>query len=961
MIIFAQPFTVDRSVSKPLVDLTEPPLNWLNTHSLPFDSSIKTSNFVEAKPYYPSYISPPTYDDYTQSLTGLWDGSNGWNYPKNDINVSDLPVYKDHMDTAAHSPKVLNTCEEKSQMLGFEKHLGSCNIEGFDYKSFSGQNTEFMPVEYSRKSFVGSTSVFPESYSLASYEKGISPNDVTSVRKSSPGLVIGAPNTTAFNNVGISGLAHSIDFAANSNLSDGKVPVDSSKVSFNLEGDHHSFLELSPEKKEKLLSNISVTKDPFRTNSIRQVAHISSGGNDTLNCFENSFDSLDHYNHAVDSPCWKGVPVSHYSALEASGPVPPQLTKTIEACSGSNLIGPTNNAVKFCSQKPSEFPLYQGYGCLENDLAPSPERISVANMLIRELGSHDDVKEGYYQSSYGHGFQLSDDIEKSRKEYVLSKNSMYGLNFKPFHSTQQSVEEGKPTSERKCESGTGVEDVGMTTSDSSEGCSSHVPFHATEHVLSSPPAVEAAPFELTKMYGKQLAPKICVQTLISTMHNLSELLLSHCSNEACELKKQELSALKNVVNNLDKCILKNLGTVVPLQESLFPDITSQFLGGLPKLHEGVTLSRSQVTKEAAVTDLNRPDYQCGQEERKHFTPDKLDENFWDFASLRGDVDREKDDKVTQAIKKVLSENFFEEDRTQPQILLYKNLWLEAEAALCSVNYRARFNRMKIEMEKCKSLKAKDLSENTTVASDLSKDNAEVEKLSWSSFSPDTKTAEELKPEVYDSIRDVSAPAVLIVTKGDHPDDVMARFNILKRKVNSANYTSTKDAPKLSSSEVSHDLNEFDRMASAAKDDQTPDTSSWDLPVSSPNSLRDDVKASVMARFQILKNRVDNAVCTNIDGELQQAFNLGFAEVKKHGPAEDEVLDGNMEPVLQNNFSNYIEDKLTMKEFHLRIKDDPVIHVHRTDRLGNQLPGASYDSSSSDWEHVLKEELPAQNC
>ncbi|XP_031267182.1 uncharacterized protein LOC116125621 isoform X4 [Pistacia vera] len=895
----AQPFTVDRSVSKPLVDLTEPPLNWLNTHSLPFDSSIKTSNFVEAKPYYPSYISPPTYDDYTQSLTGLWDGSNGWNYPKNDINVSDLPVYKDHMDTAAHSPKVLNTCEEKSQMLGFEKHLGSCNIEGFDYKSFSGQNTEFMPVEYSRKSFVGSTSVFPESYSLASYEKGISPNDVTSVRKSSPGLVIGAPNTTAFNNVGISGLAHSIDFAANSNLSDGKVPVDSSKVSFNLEGDHHSFLELSPEKKEKLLSNISVTKDPFRTNSIRQVAHISSGGNDTLNCFENSFDSLDHYNHAVDSPCWKGVPVSHYSALEASGPVPPQLTKTIEACSGSNLIGPTNNAVKFCSQKPSEFPLYQGYGCLENDLAPSPERISVANMLIRELGSHDDVKEGYYQSSYGHGFQLSDDIEKSRKEYVLSKNSMYGLNFKPFHSTQQSVEEGKPTSERKCESGTGVEDVGMTTSDSSEGCSSHVPFHATEHVLSSPPAVEAAPFELTKMYGKQLAPKICVQTLISTMHNLSELLLSHCSNEACELKKQELSALKNVVNNLDKCILKNLGTVVPLQESLFPDITSQFLGGLPKLHE--------------------------------------------------------------AIKKVLSENFFEEDRTQPQILLYKNLWLEAEAALCSVNYRARFNRMKIEMEKCKSLKAKDLSENTTVASDLSKDNAEVEKLSWSSFSPDTKTAEELKPEVYDSIRDVSAPAVLIVTKGDHPDDVMARFNILKRKVNSANYTSTKDAPKLSSSEVSHDLNEFDRMASAAKDDQTPDTSSWDLPVSSPNSLRDDVKASVMARFQILKNRVDNAVCTNIDGELQQAFNLGFAEVKKHGPAEDEVLDGNMEPVLQNNFSNYIEDKLTMKEFHLRIKDDPVIHVHRTDRLGNQLPGASYDSSSSDWEHVLKEELPAQNC
>lgn len=93
----AQPFTVDRSVSKPLVDLSEPPLNWLNTHPLSFDSSIKTSNFVEAKPYYPSFISP-TYDDYTQSLTSLWDGSNAWNYPKNDINVSDFPVHNDHMD-----------------------------------------------------------------------------------------------------------------------------------------------------------------------------------------------------------------------------------------------------------------------------------------------------------------------------------------------------------------------------------------------------------------------------------------------------------------------------------------------------------------------------------------------------------------------------------------------------------------------------------------------------------------------------------------------------------------------------------------------------------------------------------------------------------------------------------------------------------------------------------------------
>lgn len=56
--------------------------------------------------------------------------------------------------------------------------------------------------------------------------------------------------------------------------------------------------------------------------------------------------------------------------------------------------------------------------------------------------------------------------------------------------------------------------------------------------------------------------------------------------------------------------------------------------------------------------------------------------------------------------KVLSENFDYEEETESQSLLYKNLWLEAEAELCSINYKARYNRMKIEMEKSESHKAK---------------------------------------------------------------------------------------------------------------------------------------------------------------------------------------------------------------------------------------------------------------
>ena len=68
------------------------------------------------------------------------------------------------------------------------------------------------------------------------------------------------------------------------------------------------------------------------------------------------------------------------------------------------------------------------------------------------------------------------------------------------------------------------------------------------------------------------------------------------------------------------------------------------------------------------------------------------ENTFIFSLLVGDL---------QAIKKVLIENFHEKEEAHPQVLLYKNLWLEAEAALCSINYMARFNNMKNEIEKCK--------------------------------------------------------------------------------------------------------------------------------------------------------------------------------------------------------------------------------------------------------------------
>ncbi|KAL5738850.1 hypothetical protein ACOSP7_031611 [Xanthoceras sorbifolium] len=1018
----APPFTVDRSVPKPLVDLTEPPLNWLNTHSLSFESvpssnpygysfsspsshmpslnnnsipvtstdsaflyggqTTPDSSFVEAKPYYPSYVSPTkfTCDDYTQSLSSLWDGSRGGEYGQKveigdsfcskEMNTMDSSIYEDY-NPVVHSSKAPNTCEEKSNsidIMGSEKHPGTSNREPLDYNSFPGQNPEFMPVEYPRKSVLESTSVFPDSYSIASstdqvryrnhqkpygasYEKfvkqqGANPNDNTSVMKSSPGLVIPtvgssteAPKTSSFYNVEIGSCADNIQFACSNNFpnmkdfhplqsSEGQSQFDSSKVSFHLKGDNRSFPESSLEKNVKLLGDVNVTEDPFRSKSGLQVPHISHGfnltldNNEAINRFEESSESFDHYNPAVDSPCWKGAPVSLYSPSETSGAITSQLRKKIEPSNSSTHMGPLRfpvNAdipVKLPSQKPSEYPMYQESGCLENNLAPSPKR-SVENLLSRKHGSEDDVNAGscHKKQSSGPGVQFSDYLDKPRKQYVLPNKSLHEFN-----------------------------DVGMNTSDALEGCSSHVPFHVTEHVLSSPST------ELNNLNGDNISPKMCVQTLISTVHNLSELLLFHCSNESCELKKQDIELLKNVVNNLDKCILKNFGRVSPPQESLLSQKTYQFHAELPGLHESVTVSRPQVTKAAGASDLNQPDYQCVQEERKHYGMfGKEDDRCSDVGSETCDADRVKEDKMAQAIKKVLSENFVEEE-TQPHILLYKNLWLEAEAALCSVMCRARFNRVKTEMERCKLQKAKDLSEHT----------AELEEVSHCTFSPDLNMGSKLAPEVKeDSTRDIPIPDSPIISTNNHPEDVLARFHILKRQAANANCKSTTDVEELSSFKVSPDLNKVDKMASEAKD--ALDISTWGS--SSSTGPADDAESSVMARFHLLKNRIDHFSCVNMEGQLLPQVVPGFAGDRKHLPtvrdtSGNEILDIDMEHVLHHASANHSKDKLTVQEFHQHVKDDPIIHPHRP---GNQVLAGCYDNSSSDWEHVLKEELPGQNC
>ncbi|KAF2299551.1 hypothetical protein GH714_032513 [Hevea brasiliensis] len=1049
----APPFTVDRSVPKPgsnpLVDLTEPAYavtfnpslqNWLGPHppnsrpdyfsitnpefdSVPssnayrfsssnahvpaFDASVSAStdtilygqgstSLLEAKPYYPSYVSPTicsdgplglshhsgydllttshvatsngsSHDDYTQNLSGLehvaqwgglWEGLADWQQSEQvQLDASFCPNEK-FINQGLYASDGMSKCEEAScsiDTVGGENHIESAGIGPLDYFA------KFEPTDYPATSSSASTLV-PENFPLrapslkavnswnhqmpysASHEKcfrkhDASLSDISKVKNSSPTVVIRPPDTSSFRNMNNSSDEDNKDFASN-NLSCVKEPhpfissecnvcFDASQVRFQLEQNDQVISEFSSAKKEELSSNRSFsveTSDHLSWEKYGiQVPHRSPDGfnlvidkNESINPIKNYSESFDHYNSAVDSPCWKGAPVSHFSESEVSDVVTSQKMKKLEACCGSNLQVHqifslnANDAAKISPEKFSESSVQHDGWAMESCLAASLKRPLVANLLHSE-GIDDAVKSGPHDTnpSSFHGVQISDD--------ALPNKAIDNSDHKSPYNDQKCCEEVKWTSEKNCA--------------------------PREHVLRSPPSADDAPAKLTKSHGGESTQKMYVRTLIDTIMNLSELLVFHFSNDTCEMKEDDYEALKDVINNLDLCVLKNV--------------------------ERMTSTRlwykyecSQVSRIDPPNSQGSVKYQRVQEEEHNIVSEKNDEKLSTFVYARTGAqvsridppnsqgpaktaaDILKDENMTQAIKKALSENFHGKEESDPQVILYKNLWLEAEASLCTASCMARFNQMK---------------KNTVVMEKPSGSKVSSDLFTYKMLASDSKGS----PFADTSIRESS-----ILSPSSHTDDVTARFHILKCRIDNSNTWNTSgedktlgSAEKKSSSDVSPNSNDVDKLECEDTDGHKPDVSIQDSSISSTISPADDVEASVMARFHILQCRVDNL--NSMDKEEHQRasddLGLGNAGFHRHWPIDqdgllDRILDVNMEPQSQNNACMSTEDKSTIKEFHLFVKDDPISQSRMTSRLGDQS-----HAGSSDWEHVLLEELAGQNC
>ncbi|KAK9071679.1 hypothetical protein SSX86_008108 [Deinandra increscens subsp. villosa] len=195
--------------------------------------------------------------------------------------------------------------------------------------------------------------------------------------------------------------------------------------------------------------------------------------------------------------------------------------------------------------------------------------------------------------------------------------------------------------------------------------------------------IEEAAIFLAEISGEAADKKLDASILVKSLYNLSDLLLQACSNEA--LKEHDYEALDHVTRNLGVCMLKQVQvTAASTNKLMSPHLSTP--------HESQVIGETSGTLQDGG---QHADYQ-------KMKPDAFGEsvkNILEHASLR-DLDPPKGDNMVQAIKKVLDENLESEVQLPSNTtLLYKNLWLEAEAELCCLSYRARFERLKRETQK----------------------------------------------------------------------------------------------------------------------------------------------------------------------------------------------------------------------------------------------------------------------
>ncbi|CAN8254840.1 unnamed protein product [Cochlearia groenlandica] len=424
-----------------------------------------------------------------------------------------------------------------------------------------------------------------------------------------------------------------------------------------------------------------------------------------------------------------------------------------------------------------------------------------------------------------------------------------------------------------------------------------------------------------------------VSSVINAMHNLSEVLVYECFNNGSSLKMEQLENLDKVVDNLTKCLKKITGNKTIAREASLPT-------------EAMHVSSQNVVKLNEASKVVAKEFQG-------FNVKPLD-NF----GLKEQVDKTE---MTQSIKNVLAFNFPDGEENHPRSLLYKNLWLETEAALFSTTCMARYHRIKNEIGNL-NLQNKEVSadepnsmqepllnpqksvpmmnnvEHETTGS-LFKERSNIGNNNVVTMSDDAPQSSIINPDPLDAVLSLMSRSFTSTLEPNilgnfKPDATFGKIPDVKQQESSASITENKHRDVIDRFQILKHQETNRKLKTQNCTENNPEA----LEIAKIGISRD--ASDVMDRLQILKRREAEQAKRSVN-----SLNIDSDSDKDKPRSKTQMHDGDL-----LGSASMAKTRLwgTNSEMETCVVDDD-------DDDEPSASGKGYESPTSDWEHVRNDD------
>lgn len=588
-----------------------------------------------------------------------------------------------------------------------------------------------------------------------------------------------------------------------------------------------------------------------------------------------SLETPDEVNLAVDSPCWKGTPAFRLSPFGAGETV---------------CLQPVNKESKELTD------LDKGQNHLPDSVVYSGTPAEqVGNLIYDENRKKSSVSEVKGSSVISSNMQ-----QKSENNCKTASDGGKDANRRDILCADNHKEQtNEVRKDQKIDSGAKDDDATQ--------CNQKESITANQFMT--------ADGNTNPLNGSTSLQLKNIQLLIREVHSSSKLLLSTNWSDLTELEEDDCRLLRLAIQNLEALVLRNKKGSVE---------GDSHVSGLEASCSQNTSLKTDVAFQSAMNNtwemkgnMHRVGGNMEGGEIQHFISPGCDINFGKINGMMQDLGN-------------ALENTFSEGNDNPQMLLYRNLWIEAEVEMCRLKYELELARMRIGVDshKCQTRgKPPQMNESRSPSTmhDVNGHNAPLKDESLFRVASPL-----LGNEGKNSSRKPRKALSMLSSNEDKSEDLgvsaMTQTRAPKQQITIWNSMNIEEQLKLFDS---LDFGVFSGTKETAR---------------SPRS-----------------DNEDNSGLKHLSTKLAD---LGFTESSPSylmgGPVNSGPVAKKQHSVINQNEeigqASGISGNAANKGFSSNSLGGKVMQPSVTNKQGKRFLTGGYDSPTSEWEHVLKEEF-----